>query len=93
MTTYPLSEPATIRRTQSDEKHSNDEVVGQGSLADCAEMLEKLSADERSPLRVDVDDMELSYGSEEVEQLLQHLRDESAGLSDKEIAEIGDPDK
>ena len=94
MTTYALSEQATIRRAGKGGSASrNDEVVGQGLLEDCANIVEAMPAEERSSLRIDVDDIELHYGSEEIEELLIYLRDESAGLSNKEISEIEDPDR
>ena len=95
MTTYPLSEPATILRAAEGDKTSKgaDEVIGQGSLADCAEICENLSAAERSSLRIDMNDMDLSYGPEEIEQMLLYLRNEEAGLSNKEISEIDDLDR
>ena len=94
MTTYPLSEPATIRRAVKGDKTSKgaDEVIGQGSLADCAEICENLSAAERSSLRIDIDDMDLSYGPEEIKRLLLHLRNEEAGLSDNGIFKIKQTD-
>jgi hypothetical protein len=95
MTTYPLSEPATIRRTARDGNalSQTDEVVGHGSLARCADLLQKLSTEERSSLRIDVDDMKLRYGAEEIEELLIYLRDESGGLSDRQISKLTDPDR
>ena len=95
MTTYPLSEPATIRRTAKSGKASNrtDDVVAQGSLADCADVLEALSAEERSALRVEIDDMALRYGPEEIEELLIYLREESVGLSNGDISELKDQDR
>ena len=90
MTTYPLSEPATIRRNAGGVKASNgnDEVIGRGSLADCADILEATSAEERSSLQIDIDDMGLHYGPKEIEELLTYFRDESAGLSNHEISDI-----
>lgn len=94
MTTYPLSEQAAIRRTGKGGNASrNDEVVGRGSLEHCADIVEAMPAEERSSLRIDVDDIELHDGSEEIEELLIYLRDESAGLSNKEVSEIEDPDR
>jgi hypothetical protein len=78
MTTYPLSEPATIYRTaepnQTDEQCG--EVVAQGSLADCAEILEGWSPTDRATARVEVNDMDLRYGPGEIEELLTFLREE-----------------
>jgi hypothetical protein len=78
MTTYPLSEPATIYRTaepnQADEQ--SGDVVAQGSLADCAEILEGWSPADRATARVEVNDMDLRYGPGEIEELLTFLREE-----------------
>jgi hypothetical protein len=95
MTTYPLSEPATIRRTTGggDGASRTDDVVARGSLADCADMLAAWPVEERSSIQVDVDDMDLRYGPEEIEELLGFLREESAGLSNQDISGIVDPDR
>lgn len=71
----------------------NDEVVGRGSLEDCADIVGALPVEERSSLRIGVNDMELHYGSEEIGELLIYLSDESAGSSNKEISEIEDSDR
>ncbi|WP_260598593.1 hypothetical protein [Sphingomonas endolithica] len=91
MTTYPLSEPATLSRTAKG--GSETEIVARGSLSDCADIVADWSTEERALVRIDVDDMALRYGPEEVEELLAFLREESAGLSNQEISEIADPDR
>ena len=87
MTTYPLSEPATIYAADT------DDAVGQGTLAECAELIEGFPAQQRTSARIEMDDMELRFGPEEIAELLRFLREESAGLSNNEIAEIVDPER
>ena len=84
MTTYPLSEPATIYAAEG------NDLVGQGSLADCAEIIEALPSQQQASVRIEMDDLELRFGPQEVGDLLRFLRDESAGLSNQEIAAITD---
>ena len=81
MTTYPLSEPSTIYRAAAPTEGSvqSHDVVARGSLADCADILEGISAEDRATMRVDVDDMSLSYGPDEINELLDFLRAEAAG--------------
>jgi hypothetical protein len=78
MTTYPLSEPATIYRTAEPNQADGQsgDVVAQGSLADCAEILEGWSPADRATARVEVNDMDLRYGPGEIEELLTFLREE-----------------
>ena len=92
MTTYALSEPATIRRTATGSDAGAGEVVTRGSLADCADVLQGWSAKDRASVLIDIDDMDLRYGPAEVEELLVFLRGESPGLSNQDIAEIKDTD-
>ncbi len=92
MTTYALSEGATIRRTATGSDAGTEEVVARGSLADCADILQDWSAEDRASVLIDIDDMDLRYGPAEIEELLVFLRGESAGLSNRDIAEIKDPD-
>lgn len=85
MTTYPLSEPATI---YSDE--ASESIAGQGTLAECAEIIEGFSEPQRSSARIVMDAMALDFGRAEIDELLKHLREESAGLSNQEISTIKD---
>lgn len=87
MTTYPLSEPATIYAADA------ENPVGRGTLADCAELIEGFPPQRRASARIEMDDMELRFGPEEIEELLRFLREESAGLSNQEISEIVAPDR
>ena len=88
MTTYPLSEPATIHASDN----GTEAVAGQGSLADCAEMIEQFSADKRAGARIEMDDMDLRFGPSEIDELLHFLREESPGLSNRDISALADPD-
>jgi len=93
MTTYPLSEPATVRRTTEVPSDTDSNVVMRGSLADCADFLGSWSADERATVEVELDDMDLRYDPGAIDELLTFLREESAGLSNKDIAEIAESDR
>lgn len=75
MTTYPLSEPATIYRT--DKSGEERKSVARGSF-DCADILAGWSSEDRVTVEIEVDDMALRYGSDEIEELLQFLREEDA---------------
>ena len=78
MTTYPLSEPATIYRAAgaSVAERRPDDVVARGTLSECAEILEGWSADDRATVRIDVEQMDLAYGPDKIEELLEFLRHE-----------------
>jgi hypothetical protein len=76
VTTYPLSEPATIYRTADQTEGSARDVVARGSLSDCAEILEGWSRADRASVEIEIDDMSLRYGPDEVEELLTFLRKE-----------------
>ena len=88
MTTYPLSEPATIHASDN----GTEAVAGQGSLADCAGIIEQFSAKKRARARIEMDDMDLRFGPSEIDELLHFLREESPGLSNREISALADPD-
>lgn len=76
MTTYPLSEPATIYRTADQSEGAARDVVARGSLSDCAEILENWSSNDRASVEIEIDDMSLRYGADEIEELLTFLREE-----------------
>lgn len=86
MTTYPLSEQATIYTDAS------GNAAARGTLAECADILEGSSAQERRSARIVMDNMELKFRADEIDDLLMYLREESAGLSNREISAIKDPD-
>jgi len=90
MTTYPLSEPATILATEGSDDATSD-VIGRGTLEDCADIVAGLSLDRQRSLSIQMDNLELTFGPQEVGELLQFLREESAGLSNNEIADIVSP--
>ncbi len=83
MTTYPLSEPATIYASEGDA-----DVLGQGTLAECSDIVQGLPDKDRSSATITMDDLDLSYGPAEVDELVQFLRSEGEGLSNKDIADI-----
>ena len=80
MTTYPLSEAATIYRL-TNASSDTQEVVARGTLSECAELLEGWSTAERASSEIAVDQMNLRYGSEDVEELLEFLRREGIDQS------------
>lgn len=84
MTTYPLSEPATI--------YGSDGVAGRATLAECAEIAQGFSAETRKSARIEMDDLALQFGPAEIDELLRYLNDEDPGLSNQEIAALPDPD-
>lgn len=91
MTTYPLSEPATVY--VAEEGAEQDRVAGRGTLTHCVEIIEGFPAEKRAAARIEMDDLDLRFGPREVEDLLRFLRDEDAGLSNQDIAAIEDPDR
>ncbi|BCA60858.1 hypothetical protein HMP09_0092 [Sphingomonas sp. HMP9] len=87
MTTYPLSEPATIYSADG----SNDPKpagLGRGTLEECADIVAGLPADERSSVTIRMDDLDLAFGAQEIGELLKFLHEEPAGLSNSEITDI-----
>jgi hypothetical protein len=87
MTTYPLSEPATILPRDAGEDAAS-QAIGRGTLEDCAGIVGNLPADERQSITIQMDEMDLRFDPEDVEGLLRFLRKEEPGLTDKEIANI-----
>ena len=87
MTTYPLSEPATIYSVDASGAATSD-VVGQGTLEDCVSIVAGLSADKQNSISIQMDDLDLQFGPEETGELQNFLREESAGLSNNEIVEL-----
>ncbi|MEG8040350.1 hypothetical protein QP166_13690 [Sphingomonas sp. LR60] len=83
MTTYPLSEPATIYADVG-----GADVLGKGTLAECADIVSNLSDEDRSSAAIKMDDFALMYGPADISELVQFLQDEDEGLSNKEIADI-----
>lgn len=89
MTTYPLSETATIYAVDDGDEAAPRRLSG-GTLADCAAFAGELSVDDRSSALIKMDDLDLSYGPGELAELLQFLSDETEGLSNQDIADIAD---
>lgn len=91
MTTYPLSETATVYgvKTLND---ATSEVLGRGTLEECLDIVLGLSSDRRESVSIEMDDIELKFGPQEIGEILQFLREESAGLSNNEIGQIKSTD-
>ena len=87
MTTYPLSEPATIYAVDASGKVTSD-VLGRGTLEDCTDIVAALSADRQRAISIQMDGLGLQFGPKEVGELLRFLHEEGAGLSNNEITEI-----
>jgi hypothetical protein len=87
MTTYPLSELATIYAVEGDTEAMSD-VIGQGTLEECVDVIAAMPADEQASVFIQMDDLGLRFGPAEVAELLAFLRDESAGLSNNEVADV-----
>jgi len=92
MTTYPLSEPATIYVDEHDAEASSGES-GRGSLEECADLVAAMTPSRQKSASIRMDDIDLQFGPQEVAELLQHLRNEGPGLSNVEIAEIKSSDE
>ena len=87
MTTYPLSEPATIFGADPSDDVTA-EAVGHGTLEECADTIADFSADRQKSAFIQMDDIDLKYGPREISELLRFLREETPGLSNTEIAEL-----
>ena len=87
MTTYPLSEPATIYSVDAS-GDVNSNALGQGTLEDCVETIAGLSADRQKAISIRMDGLALTFGPKEVGELLHFLHEEGAGLSNNEITDI-----
>ncbi|MBW6532694.1 hypothetical protein KZ820_18280 [Sphingomonas sp. RRHST34] len=87
MTTYPLSEPATTYANDDDGKPTS-RILFKGTLSDCAANVEAMPHNERFSASIKMNALELSYGPDEVDELIRYLRNEDPGLSDKDIADV-----
>jgi hypothetical protein len=83
MTTYPLSEPATIYASENQR-----DILGKGTLAECAAMFRGLLSENQSSATIKMDDLDLTYGRAELDELVRFLEQEDEGLSNKDIADI-----
>ena len=87
MTTYPLSEPASIVPVTA----SGDPIpadIGRGTLEECVAIVAALSPDRQRAIAIRMDNLDLEFGPEEIGELLQYLGAEKPGLSDTQIAGI-----
>ena len=87
MTTYPLSEPASIVAAAA----SNDADmadIGRGTLEECVAIVAAQSADRQRSISIQMDNLDLEFGPDEIGELLQYLGSEKPGLSDTQIADI-----
>ncbi|MES3084899.1 hypothetical protein [Sphingomonas faeni] len=91
MTTYPLSEPATIylENTPGD---ATSAAIGQGTLEECAEIVAALPADRQRSIAIQMDNLDLKFDAHDISELLRFLHEETPGLSNTEITEIRSPD-
>ena len=90
MTTFPLSEPATIYAGEASEGASDP--LGKGTLAECAGIVADLPLDRQQAVTIQMDDLDLRFGPAEVSELCKILSEEGPSLSNKEIAQIKDLD-
>ncbi|PZO75944.1 MAG: hypothetical protein DI640_03985 [Sphingomonas taxi] len=87
MTTYPLSEPATIYAVEACGDATSD-VVGRGTLEACMDIVASLPADRQSSVSIRMDALDLKFGPQEIGELQEFLREETAGLSNGDITAI-----
>lgn len=87
MTTYPLSEAATVYAVEAGDDEKLD-VVGQGTLEECVDIFADLPADRQKSLSIHMDTLDLKFGPREVSELQAFLREETACLSNSDITEI-----
>ncbi len=87
MTTYPLSEPATVYAVEAGDDGKLD-VVGHGTLEECVDIFADLPTDRQKLLSIHMDTLDLKFGPREVSELQAFLREETAGLSNSDITEI-----
>jgi len=90
MTTYPLSEPATAYNDEADNA-DGALVIATGTLAECADQLHGMPPEELQSVRIRMNNLDLQFEPAEVAELLDFLANESAGLSNRDIAAITDP--
>ena len=87
MTTYPLSEPATILPLRAGENAAS-QAISRGTLEDCVSNVGDLPVDERQSVAIQMDDMDLRFDHEGIKGLIRFLHNEGLGLTDNEIANI-----
>ncbi len=89
MTTYPLSEPATIYE-DGEKETEHDDILGHGTLAECVDLIAGLPEETRASARIQMDNLDLQFAPNEVNELLQFLQNEDRGLSNNDIAATPD---
>lgn len=87
MTTYPLSEAATIYPGETLDVASS-EPIGQGTLEDCADIVAGLPTETQQSVVIRMNDLDMTFGPQDILELLGFLREETPGLSDNDITEI-----
>ncbi len=87
MTTYPLSEPASIVAVATSD-NADPADIGRGTLEECVAIVAAQSADRQRAMSIRMDNLDLEFGPDEIGELLQYLGAEKPGLSDTQIMEI-----
>jgi len=87
MTTYPLSEPATIHDA-APSGDTTSAAVGRGTLEECVDIVANFPADRQRSILIQMDEIDLRFAPEEIRELLAFLRAETPGISDRDIAEV-----
>ena len=87
MTTYLLSEPATVHVGVAD----HHRVHGHGTLGKCVGLVGDLPPADQRLVRISMDSLPLEFGPREVNELVNFLAGEGSGLSNSDIDEIPEP--
>lgn len=87
MTTYPLSEAATVYGAKA-LNDAKSQVIGRGTLEECVDIAAGLSPDLQDTVFIEMDNLELKFGTQEIGELRHFLQEESPGLSNREIIQI-----
>lgn len=77
MMTYPLSEAATIYATGYG---GEADVLGRGTLVECAEIVERLQHHQRFAATIKMDAIGLTYPPIQVDELLRFLKERQVRL-------------
>ncbi len=88
MTTYPLSEPASIVPvTASGDADPAD--TGRGRLEECVAIVAAQSADRQRAMSIRMDSLDLEFGPDEIGELLQYLGAETGALGHADYGDQG----
>jgi len=87
MTTYPLSEPATIFDAATSDS-ARTKPVGRGSLEECIDIIAALPTDRQDHVSIRMDELALDFGPKDIAELRRFLAAEAPGLSNTEITDI-----